>query len=123
MKNPILEYTVQNQDNCIMKIIVRNPFEATVSFEQDISCQEIVNEAIYNGFRKSVEMLLRKALTGETVIQSSMIQTKLYCLLSQLYQPNDFAEMLTKFQQFNEYLGEIEQFKMATFFLEKHLNP
>lgn len=118
-----LKHSIQHQDNGIMKVMVVSPFDTGISLEQNISYQEIINEAVFNGFRKSVEMLLRKALTGENVIQNNETRTQMYCLLSQLYQPNDFAEMLTKIQQFKEYLGEIEQFKMVTLFLEKHLNP
>ena len=53
--------------------------------------------------------------------EGELMRTKLYELLSQLYQPNDFAEMLTKFQLFEKYLRGIEEFKTVLFFLKKHL--
>ena len=100
-----------------MNVSVRNPFEPDLTYEQTIGYQDLVNGAIFEAFRKSVEMTLRKGLAGE----GELMRTKLYELLSQLYQPNDFAEMLTKFQLFEKYLRGIEEFKTVLFFLKKHL--
>lgn len=116
-----LKYHVEYSDNCVIKVTLQNPFATAVSLQQHISCQDLVNEAVMHAFRKSVEMALKKAMANNIILNDDKKRTELYNLLSQCYQPNTYAEMLTKLQAYSKALKGIEEYESVVFFLEKHL--
>ena len=115
-----LDYEITHQDNSIAILKVKNPFDNKIVFEQTIDYADLINTGLFNSFLKSAEMLLRKTLANEEILKNGKTQ-KVYELLSQLYQPNNYAEMLTKFEKFSEHLKGIEEFDMIIFFLQKNL--